>query len=138
MLDLARLFLSTTSYGAFRAPTEAQEIDALLRLFAIVRQNGVCLVSVDDAGFVQGFLALALVPNLFSGEVWAEEVAWFVHPDRRGGPIARALWRRAEEWARQAQAVAIKMVAPADEPAVGRLYRLQGYVAVETTYRKRL
>ncbi len=142
VLALARLFLETTSYRSCRPLTPELELAGLRNLFGAVRLHGVCLVDAryitDRRTVLDGFIALVLIPDLFNVVLEAEEVAWFVRPDRRGTPTARTLWDAAEEWARQVGAAAIKMVAPADEPAVGRLYRRRGYVAVETAYHKRL
>jgi GNAT superfamily N-acetyltransferase len=131
VLELARQFLATTSYHAFAGPPEQLEV-----VFTLVRQHGVVFLAEDAEG-VAGMIALAAVPHLFTGTRYAEEIAWFVRPDRRGSSAATRLLAAAEEWARHQGLWCLKMGAPSDEPSVGRLYERRGYQAVETSFMKR-
>lgn len=133
VLELARWFMRTSSYSQFQGPPAQLE-----QLFLLVLEHGVIYVSEDQGGELDGFIALVAVPHPFNGEFYAEEVAWFVRPDRRGGSTGPRLLAAAEEWTRQKDLFALKMSAPVDTPTVGRFYQRSGYEAIETAYMKRV
>jgi GNAT superfamily N-acetyltransferase len=96
----------------------------------------------DDAGSgvmvggqLAGGIAVVELPNLITGDLYAEEVAWWVEPNRRGLRLGPQLIAVAEEWATTRGLRSIKMVAPIPSQ-VGRYYERRGYVALETAYLK--
>jgi GNAT superfamily N-acetyltransferase len=92
------------------------------------------LAEDEDGPF--GMLILVAVPNPLSGEVFAEELCWWVEPHRRGALKAGpALLQHAEAWTRAKGITTLKMVAPANTE-VGLFYARQGYHAVETAWAK--
>lgn len=141
LLSMAGRFLRATPYGLIFHPTE----DQLLDLLEIVKFRGVILVA--DIGdelnprLVIGMLALvALEHPMRPGELYAEELAWWVEPEHRKGRAGYKMLRRAEAWARHKGCFLVKMVAPilptgAD---VGSFYKFMGYTAIETAYQKLL
>lgn len=130
-LELARCFLRTSSYREIPATD-----GGLADLFATVLSIGVVFLAEDHRGAV-GMIALVQVRHPFSNTEYAEELAWFVHPDCRGGTAAGRLLRAAEEWTRQRNLWCLRMVAPTDQPGVAEFYELSGYQALETSYMKR-
>jgi GNAT superfamily N-acetyltransferase len=159
--EMATRFLLDSQYGAlFNNQTTPEAIGSLienvLRLGAIfvaevdsgARVPGVC-VSIDGEEWhapggcetcrprIVGMLAIVLIPHPLSGQLLAEEIAWWVEPEHRGGSIGPKMLRSAEEWATTNGANMVKMVAPAGS-TVGAFYERIGYQAVETAYVKAL
>lgn len=92
---------------------------------------------VDGVWRPVGMLGIIVGPHPMTGEKYAEEVAWWVEPEHRGGKLGRLLFDAAERFAMTAGCVVLKMTAPTDSPAA-LVYRRRGYVAVETAYFKKL
>ena len=84
-----------------------------------------------------GMLAIVAIPHPLTGRTYAEEIAWWVEPEHRGGLIGPKMLRHAEEWATRNGANVVKMVAPAGSD-VGKFYEATGYQAVETAFIKRI
>lgn len=84
-----------------------------------------------------GLLLMALVPNLVSGELSADELVWWVDPHYRSGSAGGRLLRVAVEWASEAGAVMVKLVTPYASQ-IGPSLASRGWVPVETSYVLRL
>lgn len=95
--------------------------------------DGICLVS-EHEGEVFGVIGLLILPHFVSGEMVANEVAWWVEPEHRGDGVR--LVREAEKLARAAGAKRIQMIAPTEQ--VGLVYQRLGYGYVETAWDKQL
>jgi len=122
-------FLETSTYRQLGAG----EPDAIARLLCTVLDHGAVFLAVagDD---VVGMIAMLMVPHIFSGETFADEVAWFVKPAHRGR-AGVLLLQAAERWAVQNHAKLVKMVAP-EGTSVGDLYRRKGYQVIEQAFVK--
>lgn len=131
IVDLGQRFLRSSCYAEYEGPREQLE-----HVVDVVLANGVVFLAEDDGGPF-GMLMLVVVPHIFTGLPYAEELAWWVAPSHRGSSAALRLLDRAEQWARQRKLLCLRMVQPADEPAVGRLYQRRGYRALEVSYHKR-
>lgn len=134
ILEMARRFMDSTFYGSLmRAlPTHLEA------LFLIALHQGVIYVWEQEPGEVLAFIALVgPIEHPMSGELYGEEIAWWVEPELRGADIGRALLAEAETWASAAGICVLKMIAPTGS-GIGRFYDNLGYTAVETTYMKRL
>jgi GNAT superfamily N-acetyltransferase len=147
---MAARFLSTTQYGRlFRI-----DLEMLENLVDIVLTSGVIFVATipplraldvatgDISGptadeFV-GFLAAVEATEPFSGDRYADEIAWFVMPEHRGGSFGPRLLASLVRWADDKRLSFVKMVAPADSPDVAGFYQQVGFEVVETSYVKRL
>ena len=129
VVELGLEFLASSSY----ARLGTGDPDAIARLLCTVLEHGAVLLAVDGDQVV-GMIALLIVPHLFSGETYCDEVAWFVKPAARGRH-GIALIRAAEGWAMQKGAKMVKMVAP-EGSTVGLLYSRRGYQVIETAYIK--
>jgi GNAT superfamily N-acetyltransferase len=127
---LAQLFARTSVYIAW-APT----IDKLRLLERLVLDTGAAFVA-DIDGQVVGFIAVVAIEHPFTGQLYAEELAWFVHPDHRQGLVGPRLLRAIEEWTRQEGVPSLKMVAPVAESQVRDHYLASGYKELETSYVK--
>ena len=103
----------------------------------VMRDVGVVFVAEDTHQVLTGFLALLKLPHPMNGDLYAEELAWWVAPEARGGSAAGRLLRAAEKWARDQGLRVIKMGAPVGSP-VGAHYVRLGYSPLEVTYTKRL
>lgn len=132
LVDMAVRFLASTRYGVLVTPHP----HALGRLIAQVLAIGVIFVA-EVNGRVEAMLALVALPHPISGELYGDELAWWVEPEHRHGSIGPRLLLQAETWARERGARILKMVAPADS-TVGNFYKHFGYVEVETAYQKTL
>lgn len=131
VLELAHEFFVSSQYAEYEAKPERLE-----ELFTFVLDKGIVLLAEDQAG-VAGFLVLVPVPNLFTGELYAEELAWFVRPRARGSRAALRLMDAGALWCRQSSLASWRMVAPTDSPTVASYYRRLGFSEVETTFIKR-
>ncbi len=116
------------------AATEASVVTITEAMLATGDQACIA-VAVDDAGGVFGVIALLELPNLISGERYADELVWWVEPEHRDCLAGPALLTYAEDWARMRGVRFIKMVAP-HRSTVGRFYARAGYRPVETVYAK--
>jgi GNAT superfamily N-acetyltransferase len=138
--EMATRFLLDSQYGSlFNDKTTP---DAIAALIAGVMQIGTIFVAEVDHGGREvapsrlvGMLAIVLVVHPLSGQKVAEEIAWWVEPEARGGSIGPKMLRVAEEWATRNSANMVKMVAPAGS-TVGTFYEKSGYRAVETAFIK--
>lgn len=131
--EMAAHFLRETPYGdVLRAPSEAH-------LFGLVEQVlslGIILVAELHDQLV-GMIALVALTHPFSGELFGDELVWWVEPTQRGTGVGPHLLDMAEAWARSKGLAFLKMVAPAGSD-IGTFYVRMGYRAIETAYSKPL
>ena len=101
----------------------------------IIESLGKILLCEED-GKSTGLLAFIVLPHYMSGEMIADELAWYVEPEARiGGAALRLLWE-AEKLAHEMGATRIKFSAPNQE--VAHLYSRFGFKPIETVYVKEL
>lgn len=133
LVGMALRFLKTVSTYDFLVPSR----EHIGRVVDVVLDSGVILVAeVPDA--VVGAIALIAVPHPVDGTLFADEVAWWVEPEHRGGLRAGPyLLGAAEDWAQRNGCNMVKMVAPLPS-SVGRFLEKRGYRAIEVAYVKHL
>lgn len=85
-----------------------------------------------------GMICILVAGHPFTGQLYGDEVAWWVEPEYRTGRIGYNLLRTAEDWSRQNGLSVLKMVAPAGSPEVGTFYERVGFTLVESAYQKQL
>lgn len=86
---------------------------------------------------VAGFLCGLLTRDLFSGEVQAQELFWFVGKEYRKSGVGIALLADFEQWAFDNGAQEINMVNLSEiKPDVSPLYKKRGYGKLETRWSK--
>lgn len=98
--------------------------------------RGVCLVAVEGERLV-GCLALAVAEHDLTASLMADEIAFWVLPERRATSAAHQLLRCASDWAHSRGVKTLRMFAPMGS-RLGTLYERNGYLALETAYLKRL
>lgn len=107
----------------------------------IEKDNGCLLVVASDAGHVLGMVGGLAFPLYFNAEhLTAQELFWWVAPDKRGLGIGKALLHEFQDWARGVGATTCVMVAyesTTDDPIV-KMYRLHGYHPLERHYMRTL
>jgi hypothetical protein len=145
LIEMAVRFLLESPYGAL-FDNQATP-DAIGTLVDNVISLGVIIVAEVDRGGglfgskpdpkLVGMLAAVALPHPLTGKTCAEEMAWWVEPEHRGGLLGPKMLRVFEEWATRNGANMVKMVAPAGS-TVGTFYEHIGYQAVETAFIKRI
>ena len=138
LIEMSRHFIEQTAYGRLLAPAPG----VLEAFVAFVQEFGVAIVAEDvgtAAGGPQlvGMIGLLAGPHPATGQIMAEEVAWWVEEPYRKGTIGPRLLHAAEAWASAKSVTVLKMVAPAGSN-VGGFYSRHGYDALETAFVKRL
>lgn len=119
-------------------PLELEEDHAVNSLAMILFSNGYVRVA-EAGGGVIGFLAGTISPSGFwSQELCAVEAKFGVHPDYRGGKLARSFMSDFEAWAKSMGVNTVVMACETDLSGdrVGKFYERAGYAPSETVYRK--
>jgi GNAT superfamily N-acetyltransferase len=147
LIEMATRFLLDTRYGSLfdnqaTPVTIAQLIIQVMAIGVIYVADCQMFTRMVDSDVVEqgdpylvGMLAIVCLPHPLTGKPYADEIAWWVEPQHRGGSIGPKMLRAAEDWATTNGANMVKMVAPADT-TVGKFYERMGYQAVETAYIK--
>lgn len=99
--------------------------------------DGLLLIAETDEGKPGGFLVAVAVPSLFSDEIQAQELAFFVIPEERKSYMARNLMKAYEFWAENVAKVDVCSMSLMDD-RVGKLYERKGYKKAESSYIKRM
>lgn len=135
IVEMGAAFYAGTHY-ARTVPYDETSIAALAQW---LREQHILLVAQHD-GEVIGMLGLVVAPHPFNMRYrTANEAAFYVDPDARGGRAALALLQHGEQAARAAGASVLQMIHMHDSPPVaGRLYQHAGYFHSETCYSKDL
>ena len=131
LVEMTMRFLTTTDYGRLFGAN----VTCIRKLVGLVLEHGVIFVGETWKHELIGMIALTALPHLLTGEAFAEEQAWWVEPEHRGGSLGPRLLAAAEGWARESGLEMIKVVAP-EGGDVGKFYTKLGYEAVETAYVK--
>jgi RimJ/RimL family protein N-acetyltransferase len=130
LIDGGERFLRESEYGP-HFPLNRAQLEATLR-HLLAREDAAVLL-LEHAGVPQGAIGGVVLPHIFSGELYAAEIFWWVHPEHRGGGLR--LLHAFEAWARERGAVFVAMLAP--NLRVAGLYRRLGYVEIETGFMRR-
>ena len=86
---------------------------------------------------VHGVFAFFAYNHLFSGELTAVELIWYVEPEWRAGGFSLRLLAEAEHLAKSMGCVRMQLTAPSEE--VGKLYKYcGGYKKIEVCYQRKL
>jgi len=133
LVELTRHFLASSVYGAL-FPFNPVAVEGLI--LTVLHVGAIFVAEVD--GRVEGMLAVAVLRHQVSGELIAEEIAWWVEPGHRHRTLGPRLLGCLEDWAVRQRAIMVKMVSPTGDTDLEAFYRRLGYVAVETAFVKRL
>ena len=135
--DLVRMglqFIAESGYRGLLTPNvECQE-----RVVDVLLEQGGCWVVEGSDGAVVGMLGIALTPLPVSGELTGVEMFWWLDPQWRGGTTAVRLLELGETWAFANGAVWLQMIQPIGNDRLAEFYRRRGFLALETTWQKRL
>lgn len=96
------------------------------------------IVSPDGALFVVdgGMIGGLVYQHFFNAERIAQELFWWVDPEKRGGTTAVRLLDAFSVWAKERGAMRLTMIAldASDGDRVGDLYRRRGFEPLERTF----
>ena len=99
-------------------------------------QNPDVYVGVAEVdGIVVGMAGITLQPLMFSNAWCAVEIAWYIHPDHRGGSAAQRLFHALEEWSIDRNANLIVLSSLHNSP-VDQFYLRCGYEPYEHNFVK--
>lgn len=135
-LWMAREFFNESGFSAeteFDGPSMRSTL-----LGMIQNPDAALLVAGDEPFAMAGALAY---PHYFNvRQKAAQELFWWVRPDKRGGPAGVRLLRELESWARAKGCTTLTMIClPAlKESPAERVYQRSGYRAAERGYIKGL
>lgn len=135
-LWMAREFFEESGFGAecaFDGPSMMATLMGMLQ-----NPDAALLVAGDEPFGMAGALAY---PHYFNArQKAAQEMFWWVRPEKRGGPAGVRLLRAIEQWARERSCTTLSMIClPAlKESPAERVYQRTGYRASERSYIKRL
>lgn len=136
ILEMAQHFLAASAYGTLLPGNNPEGLSHLIDAIIAPAPNMLAIVAVDDDGPF-GMLGMLASPHPVNGAPYADELVWWVEPTHRGAALAGPrLLEHAEAWARRIGLVMIKMIAPTDNPLVGRFYKKIGYAPIETHFVK--
>ena len=100
-------------------------------------EGGLLLLTEVD-GALTGMAAALAYPSYFNGLSVAQELFWWVRPERRGTSDGVRLLKAIEEWAKDRGCVSLTMIClPIESPAES-VYQRCGYRACERSYIKEL
>lgn len=97
-------------------------------------EPGVCACGLWlEAHAVIGMIGALVMPHAADGRIFADEVAWWVEPEDRGGTLGPRLLVALLEACSSKSVSMVKMVAPKGSD-VGRFLERAGFEEVESTY----
>jgi GNAT superfamily N-acetyltransferase len=133
VVELGRRFLHEGPYAEELADNPERAGAFTHNLF---NTPGARILVAECEGKVVGVFALLAYPHLFSGELTAVELIWYVEPEHRAGGIALKLLAEAEHTAREMGCLRMQLTAPTEE--VGKLYKYcGGYKKIEVCYQRK-
>jgi acetyltransferase (GNAT) family protein len=95
------------------------------------------VIVADVDGVVVGLFFFVVYPHMYTGQLVAGEMMWYVEPEHRAGATGLKLRWRAEELARELGATEMQITAPNDEIAA-MFAKMHGYEKMETGFRRGL
>jgi len=128
VLAMGMVFMATRPFGS----THGGAPDRLTAAIKICLTTGVVLLAAES-GKVFGMLCIYTIEHPLTGELCAEELAWWVDPEHKSLLAGPKLLRAGIVWARQIGVECLKMSALA-ETRVGLFLEHQGFVKAETSY----
>lgn len=134
LAQLGLAFIAQTTYQSLLGSATVAGLESLADGIFNLGEMGRIFLAEDEQGPF-GMLVIVAIPSPMTGELFAEEICWWVDPAKRNGTAGPRMLREAEHWARVMGLRMIKMVAPCGT-SVGRFYEKRGYKALETAYAK--
>lgn len=138
LVQMCLRFLRTTHYyEVLERDANEESLGGLIMTLFGEGERACMLVAQDRDGAIVGGIGLLASSHPCTGQLYADELVWWVEPAHRGTSIGPHLLKAGEDWARQQGATLIKMIAPIASD-IGRYYERQGYHAIETAFYKEL
>lgn len=134
IVEMAAHFIEQTRYSQVLGAPNREQLWFIVT--KVVDELGVILLA-EVEGRAVGMLAIAALAHPFTGELYGDELCWWVEPEHRQGSVGPRLLVAGEEWATRKGLSVLKMVAPAGSD-IGMHYERRGYSQVETVYQKTL
>jgi N-acetylglutamate synthase-like GNAT family acetyltransferase len=133
IVAMAERFYPTSGYERIAPMTK----ESAAGLAILTMESGVMLVA-EDAGALVGMACLHIEPYLFNAAVTlAQEIAWWIEPEYRGGMVAARLLYAAEAACRDLGAHAIRMATlPDSPPQAAAMFARMGYTPSENYFLK--
>lgn len=135
LAEMGLPFLAYSEYGPFIVSSLPEIQQALERMMDI----GVVFAAEDDGKIVGGIAAIIANPWMSPSTKVAQEMAWWLNDEYRGGRTAFRLLNAFEEWAREQKAdiiVLSDLVINGDTP-IGKMVNRLGYTLVERSHVKK-
>lgn len=128
IVQMGRLFMATTEYGAHTA-TNAEQMEKTVAGL-ITSTTGVIFVSEDKGGALNGMIGLIVFDHHVSGEKTAGEAFWWSELPGAG----MRLLDRGRTWAAEHGATKLQMVQPAHNTSLGTVYERMGLKKIEVAW----
>lgn len=133
---MARAFYAEATYPEIYG-AEVDE-DSLIQFVVsmITDENKVIFID-EDHGMISG----VVIPWFFNNnKLFAQEMAWWVEPEKRNTMLGGRLFKTFEKWAvsKGADFMAMGTLNPTSNGKVARFYEKQGMINTETMYGKQL
>lgn len=132
ILRMSKAFAEASPYKDF--PMTEEKITELI-LTLLRDKNKTLIVLYLQDGKPVGMIAGMSSEMIFSREIIASEVIWWVDPEFRGGRRSLALKEAYEYWAKRIGAKYIQM-ANLNDDKIERYYQRTGYTLTEKAYLK--
>lgn len=134
LVEMAEAFYATTDFAAHSPMSKPSAAG----LAILCMRDGVLLVAEDDAGALHGMAVLYVSGCLFNVSLLtAEEIAWWIEPEARGGMLAVRMLKAVEQACADKGVDVIRMAALKDSPpAAIALYEKRGYARSDSHYMK--
>jgi GNAT superfamily N-acetyltransferase len=128
-------FAAETKLGRWTGAT-AEMLEGVL--LPLIFDLGAAFLAIDDDGQAVGLIACVVVPSYFSGELIADELAWYVAPESRtGARVGIQLLAALEDWTSTRGAHVLKVGSPYGS-SVGTFLERRDFEPVEVVHLKRL
>lgn len=137
--DIQRMVLAFKDSSLYEPLSFSSE--CLLKSFSSILDNSnyIALVYEEDRE-IHGMLIGAVTEFLFSSDLIAGELVWWIDLKQRKGRAGSELKYTFEQWAKDKKATIITMVLLEDEnlQLIDKIYRSGGYKPAERTYIKEI
>ena len=132
IVEMAADFYATTDFAAYGCMSK----QSAAGLAILCMRDGVMLVAEECCGRIVGMACLYISGCLFNVSIsTAEEVAWWIEPESRGGMLAVRMLKAIENACKEKGVDVIRMAAMKDSPrAAVALYEKRGYSRSDTHY----
>jgi GNAT superfamily N-acetyltransferase len=132
ILMMVKMFLRETDYPFKFDLNKTQE-----NFEAVLSNPNATIFVADVDGELVGCLVCVVSQPLFSSDVVANELAWYISPDQRNGKAAFKLLKVYEDWAKDMGATSVVM-SDTSTKDLTKLFSRKGYRNIERSYIKEI